>query len=252
MGTPPPEFALERIYVKDLSFESPRSPDVFREPWQPQIQLDINTRTTGLGDERFEVVLTVTVNAKSADGQTLMIVEVQQGGVFRIRGLDEDRLRRVLATQLSRDPVPLYPRNDRRSGRQRRLPAADACTDQLRRDVRRSREARQSEPKSSTKQSGASSTAARVAELPPRFVHHHGHCVRKVQAARVRSHRDADCDPVTGLSANTSAGNPRVSGPNNSASAAPKRTAESVCSPLVVNAQIRGGEICRSAASRLG
>ncbi len=81
MAATPTEFALERIYVKDLSFESPRSPDVFRESWQPQIQLEINTRTTGLGDERFEVVLTVTANAKSAAGQTLMIVEVQQAGV---------------------------------------------------------------------------------------------------------------------------------------------------------------------------
>jgi preprotein translocase subunit SecB len=106
MGTPPPEFALERIYVKDLSFESPRAPEVFREPWQPQIQLDINTRTSGLGDERFEVVLTVTANAKSPAGQTQMIVEVQQAGVFRIRGLTEDRLRRVLATHC---PGILFP-----------------------------------------------------------------------------------------------------------------------------------------------
>ena len=106
MGTPPPEFALERIYLKDLSFESPRAPDVFREPWQPQIQLDINTRTIGLGDERFEVVLTVTVNAKSSAGQTQMIVEVQQAGVFRIRGLTEDRLRRILATHC---PGILFP-----------------------------------------------------------------------------------------------------------------------------------------------
>jgi len=101
-----PEFALERIYVKDLSFESPRSPDVFRGPWQPQIHLDINTRTAGLGDERYEVVLTVTAHAKSAEGQSLMIVEVQQGGVFRIRGLDEERMRRVLATHC---PGILFP-----------------------------------------------------------------------------------------------------------------------------------------------
>ena len=101
-----PEFALERIYVKDQSFESPRSPDVFRGPWQPQIHLDINTRTAGLGDERYEVVLTVTAHAKSAEGQSLMIVEVQQGGVFRIRGLDDERMRRVLATHC---PGILFP-----------------------------------------------------------------------------------------------------------------------------------------------
>jgi preprotein translocase subunit SecB len=101
-----PEFALERIYVKDLSFESPRAPEIFRGAWQPQIQLDINTRTTPLGEDRYEVVLTVTAHAKSAEGQSLMIVEVQQGGVFRVRGLDEERLRRILATHC---PGILFP-----------------------------------------------------------------------------------------------------------------------------------------------
>ena len=106
MTTAAPEFALERIYIRDLSFESPRAPEVFREAWQPQIQLDINTRTNGLGEERFEVILTVTAHAKSAAGQTLMIVEVQQAGIFRIRGLDDDRLRRILATHC---PGILFP-----------------------------------------------------------------------------------------------------------------------------------------------
>ena len=106
MGNPPTEFVLERIYIRDLSFESPRAPESFREPWQPQLQLDLNTRTNGLNDERYEVVLTVTVHAKSAAGQTIMIVEVQQGGVFRIRGLREDQLRRVLATNC---PGILFP-----------------------------------------------------------------------------------------------------------------------------------------------
>ena len=106
MGNPPTEFVLERIYIRDLSFESPRAPESFREQWQPQLQLDLNTRTNGLNDERYEVVLTVTVHAKSAAGQTIMIVEVQQGGVFRIRGLTEDHLRRVLATNC---PSILFP-----------------------------------------------------------------------------------------------------------------------------------------------
>ncbi len=101
-----PDFALERIYIKDASFESPRAPEIFREAWQPQFQLDINTRAAVLPDDRFEVILTVTVNAKSATGQTLMIAEVQQAGIFRIRGLPEDRLRRILATQC---PGILFP-----------------------------------------------------------------------------------------------------------------------------------------------
>ncbi|HEY6598230.1 MAG TPA: protein-export chaperone SecB [Pseudomonadales bacterium] len=106
MAAATPDFALERIYIKDASFESPRAPEIFREAWQPQFQLDINTRAAVLPDDRFEVILTVTVNAKSATGQTLMIAEVQQAGIFRIRGLPEDRLRRILATQC---PGILFP-----------------------------------------------------------------------------------------------------------------------------------------------
>jgi len=101
----PPEFGLERLYIRDVSFESPRAPDVFRDVWQPKIQLDINTRANNLGEERYEVVLMVTAHARTAAGQTL-IAEVQQAGIFKIKGLPEDGLRRVLATHC---PGILFP-----------------------------------------------------------------------------------------------------------------------------------------------
>ena len=100
------EFALERIYVKDISFESPRSPQVFREPWQPNVQLDINTKATSLGDDRFEVVLTVTVNVRSQDQLTNAIVEVQQAGMFRLKGVPDEQRSRMLATYC---PSVLFP-----------------------------------------------------------------------------------------------------------------------------------------------
>jgi preprotein translocase subunit SecB len=89
---------LERLYLKDSSFESPRSPAVFADRWQPDYQLDINTRTTGVGEDRFEVVLSVTLRAKTEGGKTAFIVEVQQAGVFLIKDLDEQSLQRVLGT----------------------------------------------------------------------------------------------------------------------------------------------------------
>ena len=92
------ELSLERFYLKDLSFESPLAPEVFGERWQPNMQVDINTRTQNLGDDRFEVVLTVTAQAKNPQGKTALIVEIQQAGVFRVKGLDGPRLQRVLAT----------------------------------------------------------------------------------------------------------------------------------------------------------
>jgi preprotein translocase subunit SecB len=89
---------LERLYLKDASFESPRAPTIFVERWQPEYQLDINTRTTGLGEDRFEVLLCVTLRAKTEGGKTAYIVEIQQAGVFLLKDLDEHALQRVLGT----------------------------------------------------------------------------------------------------------------------------------------------------------
>jgi len=92
------EFILERIYVKDLSFESPRSPEVFRSQWQPNVQLDIGSKTTPLGDDRFEVVLTVTASIRTPDAVTDAIVEVQQAGIFKLKGIPDEQRARMLAT----------------------------------------------------------------------------------------------------------------------------------------------------------
>lgn len=93
-----PELGLERFYLKDLSFESPRSPEVFTEEWKPDVQIDINSRAGALAQDRYEVVLTVTVNARDAQGRSAVIVEVQQAGIFKIIGLTEAQLKRVTAT----------------------------------------------------------------------------------------------------------------------------------------------------------
>lgn len=101
------QFALQRIYVRDLSFESPRAPDVFRGNWKPQVKLDISTRHQDLGEQNYEVVLSVTAtvsskNEEAADGQaeegTLYLVEVQQAGVFLIQGPEGDDLERLLGS----------------------------------------------------------------------------------------------------------------------------------------------------------
>jgi len=102
----PPEIGIERLYVKDISFESPQSPAVFAGQWEPQIKLDINTRFQQLDTSRHEVVLTVTVNALQEDEKTAFIVEVLQAGVFRISGLAQDQLRRVLSAMC---PGMLFP-----------------------------------------------------------------------------------------------------------------------------------------------
>ena len=100
-----PQLAIERIYLRDLSFESPGVPGVFASEWKPQVQIDIGTRATGLDESRFEVVLTLTVEAKS-DEHTLLVVELQQAGIFRITGMDDDTRRHLLAVAC---PNVLFP-----------------------------------------------------------------------------------------------------------------------------------------------
>ena len=106
------QLRLERIYLKDASFESPQSPAVFEAQWNPEMSVDINTRTQPLAaddaaadGQRVEVVLTVTAQAKS-DEQPAFIIEVQQAGVFVVSGANNDVLRRVLGTVC---PNTLFP-----------------------------------------------------------------------------------------------------------------------------------------------
>src|SRR5690606_12964534 len=90
-----PSFALQRIYVKDLSFESPNAPAVFQKEWKPQINLDLNTRNESISDNQYEVVLSLTVTAK-IDDKVAFIVEIQQGGIFLIEGLEQQQLAQTL------------------------------------------------------------------------------------------------------------------------------------------------------------
>ena len=51
------QFSLQRIYVRDLSFEAPKSPEIFRQEWNPSVALDLNTKQKSLEGDFHEVVL---------------------------------------------------------------------------------------------------------------------------------------------------------------------------------------------------
>ena len=91
-----PVFALQRIYLKDASFESPRSPNVFQGQWTPKITFNLNTKNSKLTDGVFDVVLSMTVEAK-IDDNVAFLVEVQQAGVFTCAGFKDEELEHVLA-----------------------------------------------------------------------------------------------------------------------------------------------------------
>ncbi|MEH6577454.1 MAG: protein-export chaperone SecB [Amphritea sp.] len=90
-----PQFAIQRVYTKDASFEAPNSPKVFTKQWQPEINLDMNTATAQLDEGTFEVVLTLTVTAK-VEEDTAFLAEIQQAGIFSINGLNEQELHHTL------------------------------------------------------------------------------------------------------------------------------------------------------------
>jgi len=100
-----PQFALQRIYVKDLSFESPNSPTVFQEQWKPQVNLDLNTSHNKVSDNQYEVVLSLTVTAKVGE-KVAYIVEIQQGGVFLVQGIEGQQLGQMLGAYC---PTILFP-----------------------------------------------------------------------------------------------------------------------------------------------
>ena len=102
---PQQQFALQRIYVKDISFETPQGLEVFRQQWKPKVNLEMNTRQNRIDEQNFEVILTLSVTATQED-KTAFIVEVQQGGIFFVSGIPEAQLRQVLATVC---PTILFP-----------------------------------------------------------------------------------------------------------------------------------------------
>lgn len=82
------QFAIQRIYTKDISFEAPNSPNIFKKEWKPEVKLDLDTRTTELEPNLYEVVLSVTVTA-SVGEETGFLCEVQQAGIFMIGEMPE-------------------------------------------------------------------------------------------------------------------------------------------------------------------
>jgi len=99
------QFGVQRIFVKDASFESPMGLAVFGRPWQPKVNVDMNTKSEKVSDDSFEVVLTVTVTA-NLEEEAALLIEVQQAGVFLIKGLEQENLRQALGIMA---PSLLFP-----------------------------------------------------------------------------------------------------------------------------------------------
>ena len=100
-----PAFAIQRIYTKDISFESPNTPDLFREEWKPNMHLDFGVNSNKLEDKTHEVVLTVTATVKNNE-KSAFLAEIHQAGIFSIDGFDDEQLHRMLGAYC---PNVLFP-----------------------------------------------------------------------------------------------------------------------------------------------
>lgn len=89
---------IQRIYIKDLSFESPESPKIFANvDWKPEVNIELSVKNQNLENHLYEVVLLITVTLVH-EKKTVLLSEVQQAGIFTIEGIDGENLNHLLSS----------------------------------------------------------------------------------------------------------------------------------------------------------
>ena len=99
------QLLLQKIYIKDLSFESPKTPEVFRQNPPAQTQLNIRSSTKDVDEQNVEVTLTLTVESKEND-ETIFLIEIAQAGIFLIEGYSPEERSAIIGSFC---PATLYP-----------------------------------------------------------------------------------------------------------------------------------------------
>lgn len=103
-----PIFRLQKMYIKDLSFENPNAPDVFKvQQSNPKVDVNLTLKNKKVDDDHYEVVLSMTAKVtNSADNKTLFIAEIEHGAVFMLKHIPEEHMQMVLAVEC---PNMLFP-----------------------------------------------------------------------------------------------------------------------------------------------
>lgn len=94
------KFAITKVYTKDISFESPNTPDIYSQEWNPSVNMQIANEASVISDEMkdlYEVVLRITVTVTVGE-KAAYLVEVQQAGIFHIAGFPKEAIAQMLAT----------------------------------------------------------------------------------------------------------------------------------------------------------
>lgn len=91
------QFAIQKIYTKDISFETPNSPKIFTQKWEPSLDLNLGTNVENLENSMFEVALSITATVKLGDAIAYLI-EIKQAGIFTIAGFSEQEMGPMLGS----------------------------------------------------------------------------------------------------------------------------------------------------------
>ncbi len=100
-----PPFTVKKIYLKDCSFEAPNTPKIFSETWSPDVNIQLQNSGSALGENLFEVVLSITITTKLKE-KTAYLIEIHQAGIFEASGIDEKLIPKFLGTFC---PYTLFP-----------------------------------------------------------------------------------------------------------------------------------------------
>jgi preprotein translocase subunit SecB len=84
----------QKIYLKDVSFESPHAPDIFTQAWKPNLEVEIESHAEKIADDTYDVVMKITAKV-ILEGNTAFLAEVQQAGIFLLKGFEPERLQRL-------------------------------------------------------------------------------------------------------------------------------------------------------------
>ena len=99
------KFAIQRVFLKDLSFETPQGAAAFNKQWQPKVNQDLSTKSAKIADDLFEVALRLTITVTDGE-ETIYLIEVEQAGLFGIAGFEDQQITQILNTTC---PNMLFP-----------------------------------------------------------------------------------------------------------------------------------------------
>lgn len=84
----------QKVYLKDVSFESPNSPDIFTRGWKPNLEVELDSHANLIADDTYDVVMKITATV-TVEGNTAFLAEVHQAGIFILKGFENDQLQRL-------------------------------------------------------------------------------------------------------------------------------------------------------------